>query len=57
MPIKKTQGGPGAATNGIMKPSGCIALEAQDWSDGINQYVQFQLPQFYHIIWALTWIS
>ncbi|PUU72764.1 galactose mutarotase-like domain-containing protein [Tuber borchii] len=36
MPIKKTQGGPGAATNGLMKPSGCIALEAQDWSDGIN---------------------
>lgn len=49
MPIKKTQGGPGAATNGLMKPSGCIALEAQDWSDGINQYVKFQLSQFFPV--------
>ena len=46
MPIKKTQGGPGAATNGYVQSSGCIALEPQDWSDGINQYVHI-LPLFY----------
>lgn len=35
--IKKTQGGYGSATNGFVKSGGCLALEAQDWNDGINQ--------------------
>ncbi|RPA91885.1 galactose mutarotase-like protein [Choiromyces venosus 120613-1] len=46
MPIKKTQGGPGAATNGFMQSSGCIALEAQDWVDGIN-HPEWGRKQFY----------
>ena len=33
--IKKTQGLPGG--DGNVKSGGCVALEAQDWSDGINQ--------------------
>lgn len=37
IPIKKTQGGPGSATNGFVKSGGCLALEAQDWNDAINQ--------------------
>lgn len=35
--IKKTQGGHGSATNGFVKSGGCLALEAQDWNDAINQ--------------------
>jgi len=46
MPIKKTQGGAGAATNGFVQSSGCLALEPQDWSDGINQYVMSICPPF-----------
>lgn len=34
VPIKKTQGGP--ANNGFVPPNGCVAIEAQDWVDGIN---------------------
>ena len=36
LPIKKTQGGPGSSTNGFVPPNGCIAIEAQDWTSGIQ---------------------
>lgn len=32
--LKKDQGGP--ASNGFVKSNGCVAVEAQDWIDGIN---------------------
>ena len=34
IPIKADQGGP--ASNGFVQQNGCIAVEAQDWIDGIN---------------------
>jgi len=39
IPIKSTQGKNGsnpAATDGFVNSGGCVALEAQEWSDGIN---------------------
>lgn len=35
LPIKRTQGGP--ANNGFVPTDGCVAMEAQDWVDGINK--------------------
>jgi aldose 1-epimerase len=35
VPLKSTQGGP--ASNGFVNSNGCIAIEYQDWNDGINQ--------------------
>jgi aldose 1-epimerase len=32
--LKVSQKGP--ATNGFVKSNGCVAVEAQDWIDGIN---------------------
>ncbi|PWW79685.1 galactose mutarotase-like protein [Tuber magnatum] len=58
MPIKKTQGGPGAATNGFVKSSGCVALEPQDWVDGIN-HPEWGRNQFYGpgetYVWEATY--
>ncbi|KAH8146224.1 uncharacterized protein LAJ45_09666 [Morchella importuna] len=45
-PIKSTQGGEGAAGNGLIKSGGCVALEAQDWNDGIN-HPEWGRNQFY----------
>ncbi|KAG0126567.1 galactose mutarotase-like domain-containing protein [Tuber indicum] len=54
MPIKKTQGGPGAATDGFMKPSGCVALEPHDWVDGIN-HPEWGRKQIYGPGETYTW--
>jgi galactose mutarotase-like enzyme len=32
--LKQSQFGP--ATNGFVRANGCVAIEAQDWIDGIN---------------------
>ena len=44
LPIKKTQGGPGAANNGFVPANGCIAIEPQDWTDGIQYPEWGRLP-------------
>jgi len=43
-PLKSTQGGP--ASNGFVKSDSCIALEAQDWNDGIN-HPEWKRKQIY----------
>ncbi|KAL7266446.1 hypothetical protein RUND412_011004 [Rhizina undulata] len=56
--IKSTQGGEGAATDGTVKSGGCIALEVQDWVDGIN-HPEWGRNQFYgpgdHYSWEATY--
>ncbi|KAF8470712.1 galactose mutarotase-like domain-containing protein [Kalaharituber pfeilii] len=51
-PIKSTQGGP--ASNGFVNSGGCVAIEAQDWSDGINN-PQWGRKQIYGPGDKFTW--
>lgn len=44
--LKRTQGVAGRP--GALNSGSCIALEAQDWSDGINQYVFSAPPPPFH---------
>ncbi|KAF8425318.1 galactose mutarotase-like domain-containing protein [Tirmania nivea] len=42
--LKSTQGGP--ASNGFVNSGGCVAIEAQDWNNGIN-HPEWNRKQFY----------
>ncbi|KAF2160247.1 hypothetical protein M409DRAFT_29337 [Zasmidium cellare ATCC 36951] len=44
LPIKKTQGGPDSANDGFVPTYGCLAVEPQDWTSGIDHPQWGRLP-------------